>query len=187
MPFFFSPLLSTFVWRSHVLLASFSFLLPVFFSSLSLLLCSAFLFLKASAETDEDDRCWSFCAQLMVVASRDIENDGHAGFGLCSFSLLLLMLSLEMTKMMAMKACCAGGVVALASVFLAFDNVVLMAFSTCLSHFFLFFFSRFSLFSPFFFCPLARSLEGLIYSLTYLYLGKIQCINSMMQIPADLQ
>jgi hypothetical protein len=40
-----------------VLLASFSFLLPVFFSSLSLLLCSAFLFLKAGAETDEDDRC----------------------------------------------------------------------------------------------------------------------------------
>ena len=32
-------------------------------------------------------------------------------------SLLLLMLSLEMTKMMAMKACCAGGVVGLASVF----------------------------------------------------------------------
>jgi hypothetical protein len=31
--------------------------------------------------------------------------------------ILLLMLSLEMKKMMAMKACCAGGVVALASVF----------------------------------------------------------------------
>jgi hypothetical protein len=49
------------------------------------------------------------------------------------------------------------------------------------------FFSRFSLFSPLFSAPLARSLEGLIYSLIYLYLGKIQCINSRMQIPADLQ
>jgi len=38
-----------------------------------------------------------------------------------------------------------------------------------------------------FFLPLARSLEGLIYSLTYLYLEKIQCINSRMQIPTDLQ
>jgi hypothetical protein len=38
-----------------------------------------------------------------------------------------------------------------------------------------------------FFLPLARSLEGLIYSLTYLYLEKIQCTNSRMQIPADLQ
>ena len=78
---------------------------------------------------------------------------GHAGFGLCSFSLLLLMLSLEMTKMMAMKACCAGGVVALASVFfLAFDSILLMAFSALpLSRFFLSFLSRFSLFSPFFF------------------------------------
>ena len=42
---------------------------------------------------------------------------GLAGFGLYSFSLLLLMLSLEMTKMMEMKACCAGGVVALTSMF----------------------------------------------------------------------
>jgi len=56
--------------------------------------------------------------------------------------------------MMAMKVCCAGGVVALASMFfLAFDSVLLMAFSALpLSHFLLSFFSRFSLFSPFFFC-----------------------------------
>jgi len=33
---------------------------------------------------------------------------------------------------------------------------------------------------PFFFCPFARSLEGVICSLTYIYLGKIQCINSRM-------
>jgi hypothetical protein len=73
-------------------------------------------------------------------------------------------------------------------VFLAFESVVLMAFSALpLSRFFLSFFSRFSLFSPLFSTPLARSLEGLIYSLIYLYLGKIQCINSRMQIPADLQ
>jgi len=72
---FFNPLLPAFVWRSPVLLASISFLLPVFFSSLFLLLCSAFLFLKAGAETDEDDRCWSFCAQPMVAASRDSETD----------------------------------------------------------------------------------------------------------------
>jgi len=72
---FFSSPLPAFVWHSPVLLASFSFLLPVFFSSLSLLLCSAFLFLKAGAETDEDDRCWSFCAQPMVAASRDSEID----------------------------------------------------------------------------------------------------------------
>ena len=70
---------------------------------------------------------------------------GHADFGLYSFSLLLLMLSLEMMKMMAMKACCAGGVVALASVFfLAFDHILLIAFSALpLSRFFLSFFSRF--------------------------------------------
>jgi len=54
---FFSLTLPAFVWRSPVLLASFSFLLPVFFSSLSLLLCSTFLFLKAGAKTDEDERC----------------------------------------------------------------------------------------------------------------------------------
>jgi hypothetical protein len=54
MPFFSSVL---YCLHSPVLLASFSFLLPVFFSSLSLLLCYAFLLLKAGAETDEDDRC----------------------------------------------------------------------------------------------------------------------------------
>jgi hypothetical protein len=42
-------------------------------------------------------------------------------------------------------------------------------------------------FSALFLPPLARSLEGFIYSLTYLYLGKIQCINSRMQIHADVQ
>jgi len=72
---FFSPPLPAFVWRSPVLLASFSFLLPVFFSSLSLLLYPAFLFLKAGTETDEDDRCWSFCAQPIVAASWDSETD----------------------------------------------------------------------------------------------------------------
>jgi len=156
---FFSPPLSAFVWRSPVLLASFSFLLIVFFSSLSLLLCSAFLFLKASAETDEDDRCWSFCAQPMVAASGDSESDGHAGFGLCSFSLLLLMLSLEMTKMMAMKACCACGVGALASVFSLLSTVsflwlslpCLSLVSSCLS--FLVFLCSLLSFSLFFFVP----------------------------------
>jgi len=123
---FFSSLLSAFVRLFLVLLASFSFLLPVFFSSLSLLLCSAFLFLKAGVEMDEDNRCWSFCAQPMVAASRDRESDGHAGFGLSSFSLLLLMLSLEMTKMMA---CCAGGVLALASVFSLLSTVSFLWFS----------------------------------------------------------
>ena len=106
------------------------------FSSLffSLLLYLAFLFLKASAETDEDDRCWSFCAQPVVVASGDSESDGHAGFGLCSFSLLLLMLYLEMTKIMAMKACYAGGAVALASVFSLLSTVSFLWFSLpCLS------------------------------------------------------
>ena len=39
------------------------------------LLCPAFLFLKAGAETDQDDRCWSFCAQPMVAASGDSETD----------------------------------------------------------------------------------------------------------------
>jgi len=43
--------------------------------SLSLLLCSAFLFLKAGTEMDQDDRCWSFCAQPMVAASGDRETD----------------------------------------------------------------------------------------------------------------
>jgi len=131
---FFSPPLSAFVWRSPVLLASFSSLLPVFFSSLSLLLYSAFLFLKVGVETNKDDRCWSFCAQPMVAASGDSESDGHAGFGLCSFSLLLVMLSLKMTKMMAMKSCCAGGVVALASVFSLLSTVLFLWFSLpCLS------------------------------------------------------
>jgi hypothetical protein len=45
----------------------------------------------------------------------------------------------------------------------------------------------FSLLFLFFSPPFARSLEGLIYSLIYLYLGKIQCINSRMQISANLQ
>ena len=118
--FFFSAPLSAFVWHSLVLLASFSFLLPVLFSSLSLLLCSAFLFLKAGAETNEDDRCWSFSC--------------HAGFGLCLFSLLLLMLSLEMTKMMEMKACCAGGVIALAFVFSLLSTMLFLWLSLpCLS------------------------------------------------------
>jgi len=73
---------------------------------------------------------------------------------LVSVFLFLPMLSLEMAKTMMMKACCAGGVVALASMFfLAFDSILLMAFSALpLSRFFLSFFSRFSLFSPFFFC-----------------------------------
>jgi len=151
--FFFSPSLSVFVWHSPVLLASFSFLLPIFFSSLSLLLCFAFLFLKAGAETDKDDRCWSFCAQPTVAASGDSESDGHAGFGLCSFSLFLLMLSLEMT----MKACCAGGVVVLASVFSLLSTVsflwlslpCLSLVSSCLS--FLVFLCSLLSFSAFFF------------------------------------
>jgi hypothetical protein len=65
----------------------------------------------------------------MVAASGDRESDGHAGFGLSSFSLLLLMLSLEMTKMMAMKACCAGGVLALAFVFSLLSTVSFLWFS----------------------------------------------------------
>jgi len=91
--------------------------------------------------------------------------------------------------MMAMKVCCDGGVVALASVFSLLSTVSFLwlslpRFSLVSSYLS---FLVFPLFSPFFLCPLARSLEGLIYSLTYLYLGKIQCINSRMQIPADLQ
>jgi len=58
----------------------------------------------------------------------------HAGFGLCSFSLLLLMPSLKMTKMMAMKACCSGGVVALTSVFSLLSTVSFLWLSLpCLS------------------------------------------------------
>ena len=53
----------------------------------------------------------------MVTDPGDNENDGYVGFDFCFVSLLLLMLSLEMTKTMAMKACCVGGVVALAFVF----------------------------------------------------------------------
>ena len=52
----------------------------------------------------------------------------------------------------------------------------------------LFFCLSFSIFCLLFFSsPPTRSLKGLIYSLIYLYLGKIQCINSRMQIPANLQ
>jgi len=48
--------------------------------------------------------------------------------------ILLLMLSLEMTKMMAMKACCAGGVVDLASVFSLLSTVSFLWLSLpCLS------------------------------------------------------
>ena len=208
----------------------------------SLLLYLAFLFLKANAEMDEDDRCWSFCAQPVVVASGGSKSDGHAGFGLCSFSLLLLMLYLEMTKIMAMKACYAGGAVALASVFSLLSTVSFLWFSlpclslvsssslpllffftvmkgskkeplcslvihTILSSHCLFLFSFLcslpflllsssflSCFPSFFFVflflfsllPLGHQ-RGLIHSLIYLYLGKIQYINSRMQIPADLQ
>ena len=116
-------------WFWPLFLASSYFLL---FSFPPSLFC--FLFLESWRWIDEDDRCWSFCVQPMVAASRDNESDGHAGFGLCSFSLLLLMLSLEMTKMTAMKACCAGGVVALASVFSLLLTVSLLWFSLpCLS------------------------------------------------------
>ena len=67
-----------------------------------------------------------------------------------------------------------------------------VSFSALFSLFFSYFSAPFLLFfcslSPIFFLPpLARSLEGFIYSLTYLYLRKIQCINSRMQIPADVQ
>ena len=49
-------------------------------------------------------------------------------------SLLLLMLSPKMTKMMAMKACCAGGVVGLASVFSLLSTVSFLWLSLpCLS------------------------------------------------------
>jgi hypothetical protein len=93
------------------------------------------------------------------------------------------MLSREMTKMMAMKACCASGVVALASVFfLAFDSVLLMALSALpLSLFFLSFFSRFFLFSLFFFCfsPLFQvSTRGFYITYTWLCLGNKYYINS---------
>jgi hypothetical protein len=76
------------------------------------------------------------------------------------------MLSLETAKTMMMKACCAGGVVALASVFfLPYDSILLMAFSALpLSRFFLSFFSRFSLFSPFFF-----SFSALLFAFFHLY------------------
>jgi len=142
--FFFSPPLSAFVCRSPVLLASFSFLLPVFFSSLSLLLYSAFLFLKAGAEMDEDDRCWSFCAQPMVAASRDSESDGHAGFGLCSFSPSADAFSQDDKDDGDEGMLCWWSCRPCLCVFLAFNSVVLMAFSALpLSCFFLFFFSRF--------------------------------------------
>jgi hypothetical protein len=68
----------------------------------------------------------------MVAASGNSESNGHTGFGVCSFSLLLLMFSLKMTKMMAMKACCAGGVVA--SVFSLLSRVSFLWLSLpCLS------------------------------------------------------
>ena len=138
--FFFSPPLSAFVWRSPVLLASFSFLLLVFFSSLSLLLCSAFLFLKAGAKTDEGDRCWSFCTQPMVAASRDSESDGQADFGLCSFSPSTDAFSRDDEDDGNESVLCWWSCRPCLCVFLAFDNVVLMAFSALtLSRFFLFF------------------------------------------------
>jgi len=135
-----------------MLLASFSFLLPVFFSSFSLLFCSAFLFLKAGTETNEDDRCWSFCAQPMVAASGDSESDGHAGFGLYSFYPSTDAFSRDEEDDGDEGMLCWWSCRPCLCVFLAFDNVVLMAFSVLpLSRFFLSFFSCFSLFFPFFF------------------------------------
>jgi len=108
-------------------LCSFRFvLLPFLFS----LLYSVFyvIFLSLSSNWDgRRRRCWSFCTQPVVTASKDKENDGHAGFGLCSSSLLLLMLSLEMMRKMVMKACYAGWVHILASVFFLLSIVSLSA------------------------------------------------------------
>jgi hypothetical protein len=73
------------------------------------------------------------------------------------------MLSLEMTKTMAMKACCAGGVVALASVFSLLSTVSFLMVFSAPSLFYFFFLSfsplfcfPFSFFLPleFFFCSL---------------------------------
>ena len=66
-----------------------------------------------------------------------------------------------------------------------FSFAVSLPFSI-LSSLFLFFCSLFALFLSVF-TSVSRSLEGLIYSLTYLYLGRIQCINPVTQIPTDLQ
>jgi hypothetical protein len=65
------------------------------------------------------------------------------------------------------------------SFLLGFSLLFMLFFSAPFSSVFLFFLCSF-------FLPLVRSLEGFIYSLTYLYLEKIQCINSRMQIPADV-
>jgi len=54
------------------------------------------------------------------------------------------------------------------------------SFLSCFPSFFFVFLFLFSL------LPLGHQ-RGLIHSLIYLYLGKIQYINSRMQIPADLQ
>jgi len=162
--------------KTHVLCVLSARLLAVFFCSfLSVFLfflCSFFLLffswklvLGRTKTTGVEASALSQWLMLMGTAKQI----GHAGFGLWSFSLLLLMLSSEMTKMMAMKVCCAGGVVALASVFfLAFDSVLLMAFSALpLSRFLLSFFSRFSLFSPFFFCFFFVFLYSLLFFLFF--------------------
>jgi len=91
-------------------------------------------------------RCWSFYAQPVVTTSEDSKNDGHAGFGLCSFSFLLLMLSVEMMRAMVMKACYAGWVHAPASVFFYFRQCRCRLFLSLLFSLFFIFFLFFSFF-----------------------------------------
>ena len=100
-----------------------------------------------------------------LLLLRTVKQIGHAGFGLCSF---------EMTKMMAMKACCAGGVVALASGFSLLSTVsflwlslpCLSLVSSCLSFLvFLCSLLSFSLFPPLFLGQQPRLLHSLYMAL----------------------
>jgi hypothetical protein len=89
----------------------------------------------------------------MVAASGDSESDGHAGFGLYSFYPSVDAFSRDDEDDGDEGMLCWWSCRPCLCVFLAFDSVVLMAFSALpLSRFFLSFFSSFSLFSPFFFC-----------------------------------
>jgi len=208
---FLLPCFADFIWkkkkakteRQSLLVYGFSFFLRFlpFFSSSSVPF-SVFSFPPSLVtEMDEDNGTaasahsrWS----LFLGTLKTMATPVH-----CSFSFLLLMLSMEMMRETAMKTCYAGWVHAPASVFFCFwqwrsafffSFVPLLSFSAWL-HISLFFcnfvpvktftiekmnpcslplFSFFFLsFSALSLPPLARSLEGFIYSLEYLYLGKI--------------
>jgi len=92
---------------------------PFFFLLLCLVFCVFFLSLSGNWDGWRQRYC-SFYVQPMVIASRTLKTMATPVDDLCSFSFLLLMLSVEMMRETAMKTCYASWVHAPTSVFFCF-------------------------------------------------------------------